>query len=155
MKCALMTICSINSLVLAALLLWAGCAFAATTYSNTSVPFIWVDPTGHVKLGPVTGGVYSPTYKFSNVGGCGTTQPTIDDTLSDRIPLGFNFKFGPTTFDSLRVMTNGRFQLTRIGAPSIDNATCGYGSPVTQLPFPDAGLNNTRSEEHTSELQSH
>jgi hypothetical protein len=125
------------------MLLWAGAAPAATTYSNTSVPFAWIDATGHTKLGPTLGGVYSPTYKFSNTGGCGTTQPTLDDTLSDRIPLGFNFAFGSRSFDSLRINTNGRLQLTSIGAPALDNTTCGFGSPVTQLPMPDAGLNNT------------
>lgn len=123
---------------------WAGQATAATTYVNTATPFAWVDPSTHTKIGPVTGGVYSPTYKFNNVGGgCGTAPPTIDDTLSDQIPLGFNFAFGPTTFDSARIMTNGRLQLTRIAAPAQDNTTCGFGSPVTQLPFANAGLNNT------------
>ncbi len=125
-------------------LLWAGHAVAAGTYVNTVVPFVWVDATGHTKVGPVTGGVYSPLYKFqSATGGCGTAPPTLDDTLSDQIPLGFNFAFGSQTFDSLRIMSNGRVQLTRTAAPALDNATCGFGSPVTQLPFPDPGLNNT------------
>lgn len=123
--------------------MWVGHALAATTYANTSVPFAWVDPTAHTKIGPTTGGVYGPTHRFSNVGGCGSTQPIIDDSLSDRIPLGFNFTFGGATFDSLRIMTNGRLQLTRIAGPASDNTTCGFGSPVTQLPFPNAGLNNT------------
>lgn len=125
-----------------AILVWAGQA-GAGTYVNTSVPFNWIDATGHTKVGPTTGGVYGPFYKFNNVGGCGTTPPTIDDTLSDQIPFGFSFIFGGQTFDSLRIMSNGRLQLTSQAAPASDNITCGFGSPVTQLPFPNAGLNNT------------
>ena len=73
-------------LVFAALaLLWVGQAGAATTYANTSVPFAWIDASGHTKLGPVTGGLYSPTYKFQNAtGGCGTVPPIIDDTITDK-----------------------------------------------------------------------
>ena len=130
-------------MIVTAAALWAGHVLAATTYANTAVPFAWVDPTAHTKIGPVTGGAYGPTYQFRNIAGCGTTLPVLDDTLSDQIPLGFNFPFGSRTFDSLRIMTNGRVQLTNIAAPASDNTTCGFGSPVTQLPYPNAGLNNT------------
>ena len=124
-------------------LLWAGQS-EAVTYANTAVPFSWIDATSHTKLGPVTGGVYSPLYKFqSATGGCGTAPPILDDTLTDKIPLGFNFMFSGQLFDSLRVMSNGRLQFTRIGAPAADNIACGFGSPVTQLPFPDPSLTYT------------
>ena len=104
----------------------------ATTYSVISYPFSWIDATTHTKLGPTTGGVYSSSYKFINTTGCGTTVPGIDDIISDLIPLGFTFKYGSKSFTSVRVMTNGRLQF--------DNNTCGFGSPVTQLPYPIASL---------------
>ncbi len=105
----------------------------ATTYSVISYPFSWIDATTHPKLGPTTGGVYSRSYKFTNTTGCGTTVPGTDDIISDLIPLGFTFKYGNKSFTSVRVMTNGRLQF--------DNNTCGFGSPVTQLPYPIASLN--------------
>lgn len=106
----------------------------AATYSTITIPFNWIDPSAHAKLGPATGGVYSTLYKFTNPGGCGTTPPNIDDTLSDDIPLGFSFKYGGTPFTSVRVMANGRLQFN-------NNITCGSGSPVTQIPYPNASLN--------------
>lgn len=109
---------------------------SAVTYANVVVPFSWIDSTSHTKLGPTTGGLYSPLYRFSNTGGCGTNPPTIDDTLSDNIPIGFTFMYGGVNFTQVRVMTNGRLQFN-------NTTTCGYGSPVTQLPYPNAGLNYT------------
>lgn len=109
----------------------------ATTYANAATTFNWIVATGHTRLGSNT-----PPYSFKNLGGCGTTPPVLDDTISDQIPLGFSFTFGDKTFDSVRVMSNGRIQFTSTTIP-LDNTTCGYGSPVTQLPFPNAGLNYT------------
>ncbi len=132
------------NLMVAALALLCIAQSNAATYANTSVAFNWIDATGHTKLGPVTGGIYSPLYKFqSATGGCGTAPPILDDTLTDKIPIGFNFMFSGQFFDSLRIMSNGRLQFTRIGAPISDNVTCGFGSPVTQLPYPDPSLNYT------------
>ena len=105
----------------------------ATTYSASSYPFSWIDASKHTKLGPTTGGIYSASYKFTNSGGCGTSPPVLDDTISDLIPLGFTFKYGSKSFTSVRVMTNGRLQF--------DNNTCSYGSPATVLPYPVASLN--------------
>jgi MSHA biogenesis protein MshQ len=103
----------------------------AYTYSNVSTPFSWIDTTSHTKVG------YNTTpYKFNNTGGCGTTPPILDDTMSDNIPIGFTFSYGGTGFTQARIMTNGRLQFN-------NNITCGYGSPVTQLPYADAGLNYT------------
>ena len=152
---------------------WAGQAFAANavSYVNASIPFAWIDPTSHAKLGPTYGGLYSPTYKFTtgpgglaggntNTFGCGTTPPIIDDTMSDQIPFGFIFPFGTSTFNSARINTNGRLQLTRQAplSPTSDNTTCGYGSYVQQLPFPNAGLTNTlriygNDLDHTSKTE--
>jgi hypothetical protein len=106
---------------------------SANTYANMSYPFSWVNATSHTKLGPVTGGIYSSSYKFTNSGGCGTRPPNIDDTISDLIPIGFTFRYGDINFTSVRVMTNGRLQF--------NNNTCGSGSPVTQLPYPISSLN--------------
>ncbi|BBP01372.1 hypothetical protein SFSGTM_20800 [Sulfuriferula nivalis] len=103
----------------------------AVTYSNVSTPFSWIDTTSHTKVGYNTA-----PYKFNNTGGCGTTPPILDDTMSDDIPIGFTFSYGGTAFTQARIMTNGRLQFN-------NNTTCGYGSPVTQLPYADAGLNYT------------
>ena len=103
----------------------------AVTYANTSVPYNWIDASTHTKIGYNTA-----PYKFNGGGGCGTTPPIIDDTMSDSIPIGFTFIYGGVNFTSVRIMSNGRLQFN-------NNTTCGYGSPVTQLPYPDAGLNYT------------
>jgi hypothetical protein len=108
----------------------------AVTYANTAQTFNWIDSSTHAKLGPVYGGLYSPTYRFNNTGGCGTTPPTIDDVMSDNIPIGFTFMYSGVNFTQVRVMSNGRLQFN-------NNITCGFGSPVTQLPYPDAGMNYT------------
>lgn len=108
----------------------------AVTYANTSVTYSWIDASTHTKLGPTTGGVYSPTYRFSNTGGCGSNPPYIDDSMSDNLPIGFTFMYGGVNFTQVRVMSNGRLQFN-------NNTTCGYGSPVTQLPYPDVGLDYT------------
>lgn len=122
---------------LLALLLVAVRPAQAGTYANAATTFSWIDPSTHARLGATT-----TPYAFRNTGGCGTTPPILDDTLSDQIPLGFLFTFGDKTFDSVRVMSNGRIQLTSSTIP-LDNTTCGYGSPVTQLPLPDSGLTYT------------
>ena len=67
---------------------WAGQAFAAAavSYVNASIPFAWIDPTSHTKLGPTYGGLYSSSYRFTNgpgglaggntnTFGCGSTPP--------------------------------------------------------------------------------
>jgi hypothetical protein len=104
----------------------------AITYTNTSVPFNWIDASTHAKIG------YNTTpYKFNGgtALGCGTAPPTLDDNISDNIPIGFTFMYSGINFTNVRIMSNGRLQF--------NNTTCGYGSPVTQLPYPDAGLNYT------------
>jgi hypothetical protein len=105
----------------------------SATYAVTSTTYSLIDASSHTKLGPTKGGLYSSLYAFTNTGGCGTTPPTIDDTLSDDIPLGFTFTFGTVGFTSVRIMSNGRIQFN-------NNTTCGFGSPVTQLPYPDTSL---------------
>lgn len=113
------------------LLLSAPVQVQAVTYANVSVPFNWIDASSHSKVGYNT-----VPYKFNNTGGCGTTPPVLDDTLSDNIPIGFTFMYGGVNFTQARIMSNGRLQFN-------NNTTCGFGSPVTQLPYPDAGLNYT------------
>ncbi len=109
----------------------------AATYANVATTFGWIDATAHIKVGYNT-----VPYKFNGGFGCGTTPPTLDDTLSDIIPIGFNFVFGDKVFDSVRLQTNGRVQFVSTTLP-LDNTTCSYGSPVTVLPIPNAGLNYT------------
>jgi MSHA biogenesis protein MshQ len=109
---------------------------SAVTYANAATTFSWINASSHTKLGPTTGGLYSLLYKFSNTGGCGSNVPYIDDSMSDNLPIGFTFMYGGVNFTQVRIMANGRLQFN-------NNITCGYGSPVTQLPYPNAGLNYT------------
>jgi len=99
----------------------------AVTYANKSIPFNWIDTSAHNHVG------YNTTpYKFNGTiapgTACGTAPPTLDDTISDDIPFGFNFNYGGVVFTSARIMSNGRLQFN-------NNTACGYGSPVTQLPY--------------------
>lgn len=112
-------------------LLWPIYEAKAVTYANTATAFNWIDSSTHTQVGYNT-----IPYKFNGGGGCGTNPPTLDDTLSDNIPLGFTFMYGGVNFTQVRIMSNGRLQFN-------NNTTCGYGSPVTQLPYPNAGLNYT------------
>ena len=122
----------IHALGRLALLALLYCAPAqAVTYANTSFAYNWIDASNHARLGYNT----SP-YKFNGATGCGTTPPILDDTLSDALPIGFSFMYSGVAFSSLRVMTNGRVQFN-------NNVTCGYGSPVQTLPYPDSSLNYT------------
>ncbi|MEI8159032.1 MAG: hypothetical protein WCH60_19415 [Burkholderiales bacterium] len=109
----------------------------AATYANVATTYGWIDATAHSQIGFNT-----VPYKFNGGFGCGSTPPVIDDTISDVIPIGFNFVFGDKVFDSVRIQSNGRVQFVSTTLP-LDNTTCGYGSPVTQLPIPNAGLNYT------------
>ena len=103
----------------------------AATYANTSFAYSWIDASNHAKLG------YNTTpYRFNGAAGCGTSPPVLDDTLSDALPIGFSFMYSGVAFTTLRVMTNGRVQFN-------NNVTCGYGSPVQTLPYPDSSLNYT------------
>ncbi|MCR4304042.1 MAG: LamG domain-containing protein [Gallionella sp.] len=117
-------------LILLATLVWAPHA-SAVTYANTATTFSWIDAGTHTQVGYNTA-----PYKFNGGGGCGTTPPTIDDTLSDNIPLGFTFMYGGQNFTQARIMSNGRLQFN-------NNTTCGFGGPVTQLPYPNANLDYT------------
>jgi hypothetical protein len=109
----------------------------AATYANVATTYSWIDATAHTQVGYNT-----VPYKFNAGAGCGTAPPTLDDTISDIIPIGFNFVFGDKVFDSVRIQSNGRVQFVSTTLP-LDNTTCGFGSPVTQLPIPNAGLNYT------------
>ncbi|MDP1652663.1 MAG: LamG domain-containing protein [Rhodocyclaceae bacterium] len=108
----------------------------AQTYQSASTTFSWVDTATHTRIG------YNTTpYKFNGGGGCGTTPPVIDDTLSDLIPIGFSFVYGTTGYTQLRIQTNGRLQF--------NNTTCGAGTtnigPPQTYPYgyPNASMNNT------------
>lgn len=108
----------------------------AASYSNVPTTFAWIDASSHTKLGPSLGGVYSPSYQFGNPGTCGTNPPVVDDAITDNVPIGFGFVYGGVAFTQARVMSNGRLQFN-------DNSWCGYGSPVTQAPYPDGNLTYT------------
>lgn len=112
----------------------------AGTYASAVTTFNWIDPSTHTRVAAYNAASPQPYY-FMNSTGCGTSLPTIDDNISNVIPIGFNFLFGDKVFDSVRIMTNGRLHFVKTTAPTSDNTTCGNGSPVTQLPIPNAGLN--------------
>ena len=105
---------------------WASGA-QAVTYANKSIPFSWVNTATHTRVGSGT-----TPYKFNGTiapgTACGTAPPILDDTISDNIPLGFNFNYGGIVFTAARIMSNGRLQFN-------NNTACGYGSPVQQLPY--------------------
>jgi hypothetical protein len=103
----------------------------AATYSDASIDFNWIDASTHTKVGYNT-----LPYKFNGLSGCGTTPPVIDDTISDAIPIGFSFMYAGVGFTTLRIMSNGRVQFN-------GNTTCGFGSPVQQLAYPDSSLTYT------------
>lgn len=111
-------------------------AVVAGTYASAVTPFNWIDPTSHTRVSAT-----SSPYSFINSSGCGTSLPTIDDNITNVIPIGFNFLFGDKVFDSVRINSNGRLHFVKTTAPTWDNTTCGYGSPVTQIPIPNGGLN--------------
>src|SRR5450631_3361540 len=108
----------------------------AVTYASTPVPFAWVDPSAHTV---VSAG--SAPIAFRSLGGCGTSVPITDDTISDPIPLGFDFQFAGVVVDSVRIMSNGRLQFLNQNPGNgavFDNAACGFGTPD---PFPLPNVN--------------
>jgi MSHA biogenesis protein MshQ len=105
----------------------------SATYSNSSTTFNWINPATHTKVGYNT-----LPYKFNT---CGTTVPTLDDTISDAIPIGFNFLYGATSYNSLKIETNGRLQFANNNCTSGTNS---IGPPQTYTyPYPNASTNNT------------
>jgi hypothetical protein len=109
----------------------------AVTYSSAPVPFAWVDPSAH----NVVSATSSPI-ALRSLAGCGTSVPIIDDTISDPIPLGFNFSFAGVVVDSVRVVSNGRLQFLNQNPSNgtvFDNPTCGFGTP-DQFPLPNASI---------------
>src|ERR1022692_264491 len=109
----------------------------AVTYASTSVPFAWVDPSAHTV---VSAG--SAPIAFRSLGGCGTSVPVTDDTISDPIPLGFDFQFAGVVVDNVRIVSNGRLQFLNqnpANGPVFDNAACGFGTP-DPFPLPNANI---------------
>lgn len=115
---------------------WAalcGSSLHAATYTNSSTTYNWIDPATHTKVGYNT-----IPYKFN---ACGTTPPTLDDTISDVIPIGWNFLYGATSYNSIRIETNGRIQFNNTNCTS---GTQSVGPPQTYTElYPVAAMNNT------------
>lgn len=105
----------------------------AATYTNVTNTFSWINPATHTKVGYNTA-----PYKLNT---CGTTPPILDDTISNLIPIGFNFLYGATSYNSLKIETNGRLQFA--------NSNCGAGTSSIGPPqtytylYPVATMNNT------------
>lgn len=109
----------------------------AQTYAFASETYNWIDTASHTHISSST----ALPARFYKASGCGTTPPTIDDTITDPIPLGFTFNYGGVDFTSVRVMTNGRLQFGT-------NATCGSGTDnsgatIYTFDYPDANMNYT------------
>lgn len=120
--------------MLVSALFWLSPA-VAITYTSASTTYSWIDPSAHAKLGYNTA-----PYKFNGTTGCGTTPPTLDDTISDVIPIGFTFLFGTASYTTLQIQSNGRIQF--------GNSMCGFGTQNIgatdlSLPYADTNLNNT------------
>ena len=124
----------IRILVAAWLVLTLSGLAEAATYTSASTPYNLIDSSSHSKVGYNTA-----PYKFNAAAGCGSAPPTLDDTLSDAIPIGFTFVFGGASYTSANIMSNGRLQF--------GNTTCGAGTSAIGPPqtypygFPDAGMN--------------
>lgn len=122
--------------LLCLVLLLAPLPAAAATYTMTTITSNWIDASTHNKIT-----ANSAPYKFTAGAGCGSTPPTLDDVISNSIPIGFGFMYGGVVFNNLQVMTNGRLQF--------GNATCGYGTAAVGPPqtfpygYPDASMNYT------------
>jgi len=109
----------------------------AATYASTPIAFAWIDPSSHTVVSAA-----SAPIAFRTLAGCGTTVPITDDTISDPIPLGFNFQFAGVVVDSVRIVSNGRLQFlnqTPANGAVFDNVACGFGTP-DQFPFPNANV---------------
>ena len=100
----------------------------AQTYTNSTTPFNFVATAGHTLLNTWAAGL-----------GCPDTVG--DDSISAALNIGFNFRFGTTTYTQLRIFTNGRVQF----ANTLCNfGTAAVGPPRTYPdPMPAANLNNT------------
>jgi len=82
---------------------------------------------------------WAATYQAQTVQSFGTG----DDAISAEIPLGFSFRFGGSTYDRVRIQSNGRLQFG-------GNTWCNYGSVRINFwsdfprqytdPIPDADL---------------
>jgi len=121
--------------------LLAPMAGAAATYANKNIAGAWIDPGGSPAHTKVTGNAAAPI-AFRSSAGCNTTVPVTDDTLSDAIPLGFNFRFGDALLDGVRIMSNGRLQFVNtapVNGTVFDNIACAFGTP-DPYPLPAANI---------------
>ncbi len=109
----------------------------AVTYTYTPTTFAWIDPSTHTVVSAA-----SAPIAFRSLAGCGTGTPVIDDTISDPIPLGFNFQFAGIVVDSVRIVSNGRLQFLNqnpLNGTVFDNTACGFGTP-DQFPLPNVNI---------------
>lgn len=118
----------------ARLALWLALALAsafapaqAQTYTQSATPYNFIATTGHTVIS-------------SWAAGFGCPDTVGDDSISAPINIGFNFRFGATTYTQLRVQSNGRLQFA--------NTYCSFGTqavgpPRTYTdPIASANLNN-------------
>jgi MSHA biogenesis protein MshQ len=106
------------ALGLLALALLASPPLLAASYTTQVATYNWINPATHTLLNT-----------WDNTLGC--VDSAGDDSLSKSLALGFNFNFGGTVYNAVRVNTNGRLQF--------GNTYCTYGTAGTGPPrtYPD------------------
>ena len=107
----------------------------AATYGYALAPMAWIDNSTHTDV-VFTGATGGPAPEC--VGG----SAGVDDDISQQLPIGFNYPYGSGTYNTVRIMSNGRLQFN-------NNAYCYWGTqtvgppPTYTIPYPNANLNNT------------
>jgi len=107
----------------------------AATYGYALAPLAWIDNSTHTDV-IFTGAPGGPAPEC--VGG----YAVVDDDISQQLPIGFNYTYGGGTYNTVRIMANGRLQFN-------NNAYCYWGTqtigppPTYTVPYPNANLNNT------------
>ncbi|MBX9607111.1 MAG: hypothetical protein K2Y51_12885 [Gammaproteobacteria bacterium] len=103
---------------------------SAGTYDQSTVAFNWIDPGTHTTV-TWTSGKSCTAY----------ANAPADDDITAPLPIGFNFRYGTTTYTTVQVMLNGRLQF--------NNNYCGHGTqtvgppPTYPFGYPNANMNNT------------
>jgi MSHA biogenesis protein MshQ len=111
------------TLALLALTLLCSPALLAASYSTQVATYNWINPATHTLLNT-----------WDNTLGC--VDSAGDDSLSKSLALGFNFNFGGTVYNAVRINSNGRLQF--------GNTYCTYGTAATGPPrtYPDGYASN-------------
>lgn len=122
------------SLIVLCLLMSISNFAIAASYSVSSTTYNWVNPASHTNV-VWTGAPGGPASE------CSGPSSSVDDDITQTLNLGFTFQFAGTSFNRVRIMSNGRLQFV--------STFCGYGTqsngnPRTYpYPMPDTRLTYT------------